>query len=51
MHAMLLQVTVPMGTFQPAVASPTKKLAKAQAATACLQALGFVSNSVDYVAS
>ena len=45
------QVSVPLGTFQPAVASPSKKQAKAQAATACLQGLGFYSDSaVTYTA-
>ena len=47
----LLQVTVPLGTFQPAVASNNKKVAKAQAALAALQGLGLSSGSVEYSAS
>ena len=43
-----LQVTTPAGTFQPVVSSATKKLAKAQAALACLQALGLVEKSINY---
>ena len=47
----LPQVTVPLGTFQPAVASNNKKVAKAQAALAALQGLGLASGSVEYSAS
>ena len=43
-----LQVAVPLACFRPAVASPNKKLAKAQAALACLQGLGFVQNAIEY---
>lgn len=47
----LYRVTVPLGTFQPAVASNNKKVAKAQAALAALQGLGLASGSVEYSAS
>jgi len=48
----LYKITVPLGTFQPAVGSPSKKQAKAQAATACLQGLGFsIDSPIAYTAS
>ena len=37
-----VQVVLPCGSFQPAVASTNKKQAKAQAALACLQGIGLV---------
>lgn len=40
--SLCVQVVLPCGSFQPAVASNNKKQAKAQAALACLQGLGLV---------
>ena len=45
------QVTTPIGSFQPAVASASKKLAKSQAAHAALQGLGLVETTFGYSAS
>ena len=43
---------VPLGMFQPAVSSPSKKQAKAQAATAHLPGLGFsIDSPIAYTAS
>ena len=45
----LFQVTIPLGTFQPAVGSNSKKLAKMQAATAALQGLGLLEKTIEYI--
>ena len=39
---------IPLGTFQPAVGSNSKKLAKMQAATAALQGLGLLEKTIEY---
>ena len=44
-----VQVSTPLGTFQPAVGSNSKKLAKMQAATAALQGLGLVEKTIEYI--
>ena len=38
------QVSIPVGTYQPAVSSPNKKAAKAQAALAALQGMGLIGS-------
>ena len=46
-----LQVTIPLGTFQPALGSNNKKVAKMQAATAALQGLGLIDKTIEYISS
>ena len=43
-----IQVATPLGTFQPAVGSNSKKVAKMQAATAALQGLGLLEKTIEY---
>ena len=49
MAIFFVQVSTPLGTFQPAVGSNSKKLAKMQAATAALQGLGLVEKTIEYI--